>query len=155
MQRYSGKSMPGWLNSAFACLQKLASVPQENQDDAQRRVKSRTLGNIRLIAALFNKGVVSEKIVVLCVEELIGDPKAEPHEDNIEVCTHQANCHKGIMPAGEFLDKKLVRLASSDLGHIDSLSTRYWASLRFRHCNNLLVRQDQIMSSACHGGSSL
>ena len=45
----------------------------------------RTLGNIRLIAELFNKGIVAERIVTVCITELIGDLKSDPIEDNVEV----------------------------------------------------------------------
>ena len=45
----------------------------------------RTLGNIRLIAELFKKSVVPEKIVLVCVQDLMGDPKQEPSENNVEV----------------------------------------------------------------------
>ena len=47
----------------------------------------RTLGNIRLIAELFKKSVVPEKIVHMCVSDLTGDAKEEPSENNVEVCT--------------------------------------------------------------------
>lgn len=66
-------------------LQKLASTPADEKEDAERRVKMRTLGNIRLIAELFNKGIVAERIVTVCITELIGDLKADPIEDNVEV----------------------------------------------------------------------
>lgn len=66
-------------------LQKLSSVPEEDRPEAERRVKMRMLGNIRLIAELFNKGIVAERIVVVCIEELIGGPRADPVEDNVEV----------------------------------------------------------------------
>ena len=55
------------------------------KDEAERKVKNRTLGNIRLIAELFNKGIIAERIVIVCIEELIGDAKADPSEDNVEV----------------------------------------------------------------------
>ena len=45
----------------------------------------RTLGNIRLIAELFKKSVVPEKIVHMCVSDLTGDAKQEPSENNVEV----------------------------------------------------------------------
>ena len=66
-------------------MQKLAITPAEERDEAERRVKMRTLGNIRLIAELFNKGIVAERIVTVCITELIGDLKADPIEDNVEV----------------------------------------------------------------------
>lgn len=69
-------------------LQRLASVPDEDRLEAERKVKQRTLGNIRLIAELFNRGIVAEKIVIMCIEELIGDPKGEPIEHTIEVSNH-------------------------------------------------------------------
>ena len=71
------------------CLQRLSSVPAEEREEAERGVKMRTLGNIRLIAELFNKGIVAERIVTACITELIGDLKADPIEDNVEVsCRH-------------------------------------------------------------------
>lgn len=66
--------------------QALKSQALEDLEGAQRRVKLRTLGNIRLIAELFNKGVVAEKIVHACIADLLGAPKAAPVEDNAEVC---------------------------------------------------------------------
>ena len=65
----------------------MKSQPAEELEAAQRRVKLRTLGNIRLIAQLFNQGVVAEKIVHACIGDLLGSPKAAPVEDNAEVCT--------------------------------------------------------------------
>jgi len=64
----------------------LATTPASEREEAERQVKSRTLGNIRLIAELFNKGIVAERIVTVCIEELLGDIKADPVEDNVEVC---------------------------------------------------------------------
>lgn len=66
-------------------MQKLAATPSEDREEAERQVKMRTLGNIRLIAELFNKGIVAERIVTVCISELIGDIKADPIEDNVEV----------------------------------------------------------------------
>lgn len=56
---------------------------------AEKKVKDRTLGNMRLIAELFNKGLVAEKIMHSCLFELLKtEPGVEiPHEDNLEaVC---------------------------------------------------------------------
>lgn len=53
----------------------------------------RTLGNIRLIAELFKKSVVPEKIVLVCVQDLMGDPKQEPSENNVEVCSFAYTCY--------------------------------------------------------------
>lgn len=62
-------------------------MPASELEAAQRRVKLRTLGNIRLIAELFNEGIVAEKIVHACISELLGSAKAAPIEDNAEVRT--------------------------------------------------------------------
>ena len=71
--------------AAFA-LQELSKLSGPELEAAERRVKQRTLGNIRLIAELFNKEVVREPIVHACVGELLGDSaRVEPVEDNIEV----------------------------------------------------------------------
>lgn len=43
----------------------------EERAAAEKRVKSRTLGTVRLIAELFRKEVVSEAIVLVCVRELL------------------------------------------------------------------------------------
>lgn len=52
----------------------------------EKKVKSRTLGTCRLIAELYNKEVVQEKIMIMCVRELLGaaNPKQIPPEDNLE-----------------------------------------------------------------------
>jgi translation initiation factor 4G len=59
-----------------------------DQEAAERRAKARTLGNIRLIGELFKKTVVPEKIVHMCMMELMGDPKSSVlREENVEaVC---------------------------------------------------------------------
>jgi hypothetical protein len=71
---------------AACALQELSKLSGPELEAAERRVKQRTLGNIRLIAELFNKEVVREPIVHACIGELLGDSaRVEPVEDNIEV----------------------------------------------------------------------
>eukprot|EP00210_Caulerpa_lentillifera_P003280 g3131.t1 len=56
---------------------------------AEKKVKDRTLGNMRLIAELFNKGLVAEKIMHSCLVDLLQTESGVdlPHEDNLEaVC---------------------------------------------------------------------
>lgn len=60
----------------------------EERELAERRAKQRMLGTVRLISELYKKAVVKEKIMLVCVRELLskGD-KGVPPEDNIEaVC---------------------------------------------------------------------
>lgn len=45
----------------------------------------RTLGNIRLIAELYKQDVVSEKILHACIQQMLGDGKSDPSEDDVEV----------------------------------------------------------------------
>jgi len=74
-----------WLINVFVLLQAIEQVPQEQKESATRTAKMRTLGNIRLIAELFKKSVVPEKIVHMCIQDLTGDAKHEPSENNVEV----------------------------------------------------------------------
>jgi hypothetical protein len=65
--------------------QALKSVPEDERERAERKVKLRTLGNIRLIAELYKQDVVPEKILHACIQEMLGDGKSDPIEDNVEV----------------------------------------------------------------------
>ena len=67
-------------------LQAIESAAEELKEASARTAKMRTLGNIRLIAELFKKSVVPEKIVHVCIQDLMGDTKQEASEDNVEVC---------------------------------------------------------------------
>lgn len=69
----------------LSLLQAIEQVPQEQKESVTRTAKMRTLGNIRLIAELFKKSVVPEKIVHMCIQDLTGDAKHEPSENNVEV----------------------------------------------------------------------
>lgn len=70
-------------------LQALKTTPDGEREAAERRAKMRTLGNIRLIAELYKQDVVSEKILHACIQQMLGDGKSDPIEDDVEVsCTH-------------------------------------------------------------------
>lgn len=74
------------ISQWWHCAQATEQVAEEQKEATARTAKMRTLGNIRLIAELFKKSVVPEKIVLVCVQDLMGDPKQEPSENNVEVC---------------------------------------------------------------------
>lgn len=75
----------GGLSTCLSLLQAIEQVPQEQKESVTRTAKMRTLGNIRLIAELFKKSVVPEKIVHMCIQDLTGHDKHEPSENNVEV----------------------------------------------------------------------
>lgn len=52
---------------------------------AERALKKRTIGNIRLIAELYKRSVVREPVMHVCISELLGSPQQKPTEENIEV----------------------------------------------------------------------
>lgn len=54
----------------------------------ERNVKQRTLGNIRLISHLYKMEVVNEKILHYCIQDMLGDGKSDPVEDNVEVIAY-------------------------------------------------------------------
>ena len=66
-------------------MQALKDMPEESREAAERKVKLRTLGNIRLISELYKQDVVREKILHACIEEMLGDGKSEPFEEDVEV----------------------------------------------------------------------
>jgi len=68
-----------------APAQALKDSPEEEREALARAAKMRTMGNIRLIAELFKQDVVNEKILAVCIQEMLGDGKGEPHEDDVEV----------------------------------------------------------------------
>ena len=65
--------------------QELKSLPAEERPDAERRAKQRLLGNIRLIAELFNKAQVNDRIMLLILADLLGGADNDPPEDSVEV----------------------------------------------------------------------
>eukprot|EP00884_Botryococcus_braunii_P007223 jgi/Botrbrau1/16501/Bobra.0142s0095.1 len=62
----------------------LKDLPPDERENAERKVKLRTLGNIRLISELYKRDVVPEKILHYCIQNMLGDGKTEPFEENVE-----------------------------------------------------------------------
>lgn len=73
---------------AFFVTQKVDTLTNPvDKEAAEKSVKNRTLGNVRLIAELYKKGLVMEKIMHNCIKDLLSTGKEDeiPHEDNLEV----------------------------------------------------------------------
>jgi translation initiation factor 4G len=70
----------------------LKSLSGDERDDAERRAKQRLLGNIRLIAELFNKAQVNDRIMLLILADLLGGADNDPPEDSVEVGQGEGGC---------------------------------------------------------------
>jgi hypothetical protein len=79
----------------------------------ERKVKQRTLGNIRLISHLYKSEVVNEKILHYCIQDMLGDGKSDPVEDNVEVMGPLSY---------SMLTRRLYILAGSVCGVIQAVS---------------------------------
>lgn len=64
-------------------FQELATLTDgDERAAAEKRVKMRTMGVVRLISELYRKDVVRENIILVCIRELLemGNPKSVPPE---------------------------------------------------------------------------
>ena len=55
-----------------------------DKEEVQARAKNRLLGNVRLIAELFRKGMVNDRIMLLILSDLLGPADNNPSEDSLE-----------------------------------------------------------------------
>eukprot|EP00854_Cymbomonas_tetramitiformis_P012415 gene12415-14668_t len=79
----------GAANQRAGILAEIAAEPhlgEEEKEFRMRKVKLRTLGNIRLIGELYKEKMIMEKILHACVTDLLGSVKTKelPPEENIE-----------------------------------------------------------------------
>lgn len=107
-----------------------ASLTGDERDDAERRSKQRLLGNVRLIAELFKKGMVNDRIMLLILSDLLGPADGEPGEDCIE-----AACEL-VSTAGASLEvnarsKARLDAAFTHLGRLSTNTKAYPSRIRF------------------------
>ena len=75
-------------------LQGLSNEDAEDKDDENSKAKRRMLGNVKLIGNLFTHGVINQKIVLVCVQQLLGG-ELGVHENCIEcACEILSLCAK-------------------------------------------------------------
>lgn len=116
----------------------------------ERKVKQRMLGNVRLISQLHKIKVVNEKIILVCLRELIGDDaKVIPPEDDIEALCEIITIVGGTLAASpqahtrNFLEGYLTRLEKLSKSKSLSSRTRFMIIdvLDMRH-NNWVPRRE-------------
>lgn len=99
------------------------------KEDVQARAKNRLLGNVRLIAELFKKALVNDRIMLLILSDLLGPADNNPAEDWLE-----AACEL-VAVAGETLEATPRSKARLDaiFEHFKRLSatTSYAPRIRF------------------------
>ena len=100
-------------------LQGLSNEDAEDKDDENSKAKRRMLGNVKLIGNLFTRGVINQKIVLVCVQQLLGG-ELGVHENCIEcACEILSLCAKLLgetpkaVPLVEQYFSKLAELAAS------------------------------------------
>lgn len=100
-----------------------------DKEESQARAKNRLLGNVRLIAELFKKEMVNDRIMVLILSDLLGPAENNPSEDSLE-----AACEL-VTVAGAALESSPRSKARLDLifKHFTRLSntTSYAPRIRF------------------------
>ena len=106
-----------------------ASGGVEKKEEVQARAKNRLLGNVRLIAELFKKALVNDRIMLLILSDLLGPAENNPSEDWLE-----AACEL-VAVAGEKLEASPRSKARLDaiFEHFKRLSstTTYAPRIRF------------------------
>jgi len=93
---------------------------------ATKKVKIRTMGNIKLIGELFKKKMIAEKILHACVTDLLGAPSNSPPEENIEALCNLLVTVGKEMDASPKLPRQMMEmyfarlLALSESEQVDS-----------------------------------
>jgi translation initiation factor 4G len=109
-----------------------AALTGAERDDGERKAKQRLLGNVRLIAELFKKDMVNDRIMLLILADLLGPADQEPSEDSLE-----AACEV-VATAGAALESNAR--AKARLDTIFALLARHAASKSYAPRIRFVVR---------------
>ena len=119
--------------NARAALESI--VDPAEREMAERKVKLRTMGNIRLIGELFKAKMIAERILHSCMGELLGKPKTDPPEENVEALVHL------LITVGKELDASSKSMDLMDAYFVRlqqlSVSKKLASRLRFM-CRDIL-----------------
>lgn len=101
----------------------------EEREEADRQAKQRLLGNVRLIAELFKKGMVNDRIMLLILADLLGPPDDEPGEDPLEAACEMLTI-AGATLDGHERSKPRLEAAFAHLNRLSNSKT-YPTRIRF------------------------
>ena len=98
---------------------------------AAKRVKVRTMGNIKLIGELYKKRMIAEKILHACVTDLLGSPSVEPPEENVEALCNLLVTVGKELDASPKLPKQMMEMYFARLGALADESSKLDSRVRF------------------------
>ena len=98
---------------------------------AAKRVKVRTMGNIKLIGELYKKRMIAEKILHACVTDLLGSPSVEPPEENVEALCNLLVTVGKELDASPKLPKQMMEMYFARLAALADESSKLDSRVRF------------------------
>jgi hypothetical protein len=82
----------------------LAELPQEDRDEKELKIRTRALSNMTFVGELFNKSMLSSKIILAVLQGLFGsmkNPPTDPTPENIEMA------NKLMRSVGKLLEEQV------------------------------------------------
>ncbi|KAG2498818.1 hypothetical protein HYH03_003011 [Edaphochlamys debaryana] len=122
------------FEAASEAREEIASVSEPaEREEAERRVKKRVLGNMRLMSELYKNEMVKDWIMVTCIDELLSSRATKsaktPPEDNIEAVL------------------EIVKLSGNKLSKSDKPET-------IKKLNKVMTTLESLMSDKSNGVST-
>lgn len=78
------KMLANTCQEEYEATESARNAASADKEEVQARAKNRMLGNVRLIAELFRKGMVNDRIMLLILSDLLGPADNNPPEDSLE-----------------------------------------------------------------------